>query len=314
MKVYDKVTLFLPITEIGRNFTVEDYLDDGSVKYDAKTGAYKSCSGTVLGMAVKQSEKGVSVTGSFPKLLYDNNYTPMTRKGAREVVSLISDALGLEIGNAFVTCLEFGTAFPMSKPPGEYIRLLGKLPYFDRLVMESGKATSLYYQQKSKGREVCFYDKTAEVTGKGGTIPFLLDNMLRYELRYNNRIGAKLGFNGVTASKLSQVAFYAKLKSELLNTYMAIKKQNMGDAEERLLTADTPKKCLEAMLSCYLSDCGAQKISEIIGKVKKRGNLSRKELMRLEQKIYSLYSAGGSGSNDNINELTEAVKNAAING
>lgn len=312
--MYDKVTLFLPTTEIKGGYTVETFLYNGEIKIDANTGEYESCSGTVLGMTVKQSKTGVSVVGSFPKLLYGNNYTPTTRRDAREVVSRLSDALGVDVNRAFVVGLEFGTAFPMKKPPNEYLQLLGKLPYYKRLEMKGG-ALSLYYQQKGKGREVCFYDKTAEVTGKGGNIPFLLENMLRYETRYNHRIGAKLGFKDVTAAKLSQVAFYDKLKSELLNTYMAIKKQNTGNAEERLLTAGTPKECLEAIVSCYLSDSGAQKISDIIDKLKKAGKLDRYAIARLEAKLYGLYNEGvGEGSKERLEELTEAVKNAAFNG
>ena len=181
---YDKVTLW-----ISRDFAkhdiskMADRLNIGKVSEDIKTGVI-TMAGTMKGMSLYIKPNGISIIGSLPKFLYDDNIHPLTRKTTGEAIAALSEGLGFDIGNALVTGLEFGMNFPVSNPVSDYLLKLGEL---DRMLRYKFSQSTLYY--KPKGRKqpkvLCFYDKVADAKAKGMSIPagFEDANILKYEMR-----------------------------------------------------------------------------------------------------------------------------------
>lgn len=210
--MYDKVRLFLP--KCRGMPDVCQYLDKVGEK-TSSTGE-TSIYGFVDGLKVTQFMGGYEVSGSLARFFYPSNIWPLSHHTTKEAMEKLSDSLHLEMSEANVSKLEFGTNFIMAKPVRVYLEKLGDMPKKARV---QGNVDTLYYQGiaktiRARQRQVlAFYDKLQDAKSKGLEIPpgFGNANLLKYELRLNGGLAKQIGVEEVKASTLSDKAFFKKL-------------------------------------------------------------------------------------------------------
>ena len=137
--MYDKIKLF-----VQRNSGTPDisgYLDEAKEQTDIRTGEV-NVFGSLEGLKVCMYVGGYSIIGSLAKYMYQSNIYPLDRHTTAQAIEKLSDSLHLDLKEADVTGVEFGTQFLMKKPPQVYINKLGDMPRRKRLLCAE---STLYY-------------------------------------------------------------------------------------------------------------------------------------------------------------------------
>lgn len=223
--MYDSVNFRLKQDEVGEiDFLSEIpcYLDNvGEHHYSDDV----VITGSLNGLNVTANRYQVKVKdGSLCKWYLGDNFQTMGRGDTRRAIEKLSDTLHLPMDKATVTRLDVAQNFIMKQPVDVYLNHLGELRYCRRCSMiESG---SLYYINRNNTS--VFYDKIKEQSNMGHQIPELYTgrNVLRYELRYKQRLPSVLGVPVVTGALLYDEAFYIKLLNRWRDNYKEIRKIN----------------------------------------------------------------------------------------
>ena len=308
---YDKVSLW-----VDKSFTPYDVdmtantLDNGTISKDINTGNVVMY-GYKKGLKVSFHPSGISVIGSLPKFLYDDNIHPLTRGTTGEAIEAISECLGFDIGNALVTGLEFGMNFPVLNPVSDYLLRLGEL---DRMLRYKFSSSTLYY--KPKGRKqpkvLCFYDKVADAKAKGMSIPagFEDANILKYEMRLKGRLSHQLKVDNITASTLSDRGFYKMLIGLYQSYYRAIYKQKQTNNDD-MNNVNSVSDALELLFGRLLNEGEQGKIDDFINELKQNKVFdNRNYYTRLKGKLKTFASKAGGGLED---ELIKELDNDEMN-
>ena len=222
--MYDKLKLWAARTRDTPDIT--KFLDRAKEQIDHDTGEITTF-GSLEGLKISIFTGGISIIGSLSKYLYPNNIYPLDRHSTAEAVEKLSDNLHLNISDAKVTGLEFGTQFVMRHKPEDYLRRLGDMPRLQRYHFDVG---TLYYKPRGrqKPKVYAFYDKKADAAAKGMVLPVGFEdaNLLKYEMRLNGRLPQQIGVPEVTASTLSESGFYRLMVKRYQDSYFAISKLN----------------------------------------------------------------------------------------
>lgn len=307
--MYDKIKFFIPRT--GRTQDVTQYLEKVCSVADVKTGECTQVSGTIGGMKVSMFANGISVIGSLPKYYNQSNVFTLDRNKTEEALQMLSDTLHLDMMEAFVTGLEFGTQFPMKKPPGAYFRLFGNVP---RLKKEQ-VGTTIYYKSpgKRQNKILCFYDKTEEATKKGIATPGILSGMplLRYEIRYNGHLAQLLKVQSVVGATLFDKAFYKNMVRIWQDHYFAIPKMN-GTKYNVMDNIKTAKDAVNVFFARLISQKGTDEIGEFVTELRQNDTFSdAKYYTRVKKQLQDIAaSISDQRPNEDIRELNDAIKNA----
>lgn len=247
--------------------------------------------GFINGMRVKvwPTRQRMRIEGSLAKFLFHENVTMLTRETTQEALENLGEALGIDIGKAKVSSLEFGLNIVTRQEPWVYMKRLGDMPRRERL--EYSRNT-LYYSRK--GREqpdaLKIYDKGREAKqkkNKGMQIPKEMrgKNILRIELSLNSRLRQQLGVHEVTASSLYSCEVWQKLSELLLKKYESITKIRKKGMDTQKIR--TPKDAKDGFLSFLGADVDlAGRIDEYIGLLKANNTFSdRKYYTRTESAL-----------------------------
>ncbi len=227
---------------------------------DSRTGE-ESTGGYIMGMRVSvwPERKRMRIEGSLAKFLFHENVTMLTRETTQEALENLGEALGIDIGKARVSTLEFGVNIVVQREPWQYMQRLGEMPRRER---KAYSRDTLYYEHK--GREqpdaLKIYDKGREAKqkrNKGMQIPKEMrgKNILRIELSLNSRLRQQLGVHEVTASSLYSYEVFEKLKALLLEKYKSIQKLNMGEMK---LKNKTEKGIIDGFFCFFAHKTGAE--------------------------------------------------------
>ena len=309
VNMYDKIKFFIPRTRLAQDVT--PYLEKVCNVVDAKTGECIQVSGTTGGIKVSMFPGGISVIGSLPKYYNQSNVFTLDRSKTEEALQMLSDALHIDMMEAFVTGLEFGTQFPMKKPPGAYFRLFGDIP---RLRKET-VGTTVYYKSpgKRQNKTLCFYDKTEEATTKGIATPGILSGMplLRYEARFNGHLAKQFKVQEVTGATLVEKAFYKNMVRIWQENYFAIPKMN-GTKYNDMDNIKTAKDAVNVFFARLISQTGADEIGEFVTELRQNGTFSdAKYYTRVKKQLHDIASSiSEQHTNEDIRELDDAIKNA----
>ena len=117
--MYDKLKLLYP--RMRGTPDISGYLDKAKEQTDLKTGEV-CIFGSLDGLKVSIYTGGYSIIGSLAKYLYPSNVYPLDRHSTVQAIEKLSDALHIDMKEAKVTGLEFGTQFVMRKPVDEYLK------------------------------------------------------------------------------------------------------------------------------------------------------------------------------------------------
>ena len=306
---YDKVSLWMSKSFTPSNIDiVARNLDGGIESKDINTGNV-IVSGYKKGLKVSFYQSGISITGSLPKFLYNDNIHPLNRKTTKEAIEAISDALKLDISDAKITGLEFGFNFPVKYPVADYLLRLGELKGLLRYKFSN---TTLYYKPRGKkhNKMLCFYDKIAETKANKLAIPKGLEdaNLLKYELRLKGRLSHLLRVENITASTLSNHGFYKELITLYQSFYKAIYKQKQ---ESDMSCIKTPNDAFKYLLGRFLNNGEQGKIDEFIEELKGNGTFEeRKYYSRVKAMLREASNMAGSDLEDTIiKELDNDIEN-----
>ena len=310
--MYDKIKLF-----VQRNSGTPDvsgYLDEAKEQTDIRTGEV-NVFGSLEGLKVCMYVGGYSIIGSLAKYMYQSNIYPLDRHTTAQAIEKLSDSLHLDLKEADVTGVEFGTQFLMKKPPQVYINKLGDMPRRKRLLCAE---STLYYtgtgsQQRQRQKQVlCFYDKRADAAAKGLIMPqgFERSNLLRYELRLNGRIPHQTGRHTVTASTLSDREFYRQLVTMWEDNYFSISKLN-GVKQNVMNEIKSVKDAKDVLFARLLSQSGKDVITDYLEELKQ--NNVFKDSKYYTRTKNALLEIGNNPkmavSDEDIKELDNEVKN-----
>lgn len=310
--MYDKIKLF-----VQRNSGTPDvsgYLDEAKEQTDIRTGEV-NVFGSLEGIKVCMYVGGYSIIGSLAKYMYQSNIYPLDRNTTAQAIEKLSDSLHLDLKEADVTGVEFGTQFLMKKPPQVYINKLGDMPRRKRLLCAE---STLYYtgtgsQQRQRQKQVlCFYDKKADAAAKGLIMPqgFERSNLLRYELRLNGRIPHQTGRHTVTASTLSDREFYRQLVTMWEDNYFSISKLN-GVKQNVMNEIKSVKDAKDVLFARLLSQSGKDVITDYLEELKQ--NNVFKDSKYYTRTKNALLEIGNNPkmavSDEDIKELDNEVKN-----
>lgn len=310
--MYDKIKLF-----VQRNSGTPDvsgYLDEAKEQTDIRTGEV-NVFGSLEGLKVCMYVGGYSIIGSLAKYMYQSNIYPLDRHTTAQAIEKLSDSLHMDLKEADVTGVEFGTQFLMKKPPQVYINKLGDMPRRKRLLCAE---STLYYtgtgsQQRQRQKQVlCFYDKKADAAAKGLIMPqgFERSNLLRYELRLNGRIPHQTGRHTVTASTLSDREFYRQLVTMWEDNYFSISKLN-GVKQNVMNEIKSVKDAKDVLFARLLSQSGKDVITDYLEELKQ--NNVFKDSKYYTRTKNALLEIGNNPkmavSDEDIKELDNEVKN-----
>ena len=289
---------------------VSQFLTRAKEQTDTQTG--EVCTfGSLEGLKVSIYTGGISIIGSLPKFLYQNNIYPLDRHSTAQAIEKLSDSLHLPMADAKVTGLEFGRAFVMMHPVENYLSKLGDMPKLLRYHFDVG---TLYY--KPRGRQqpkmFAFYDKKADAAAKGMVLPagFENANLLKYEMRLSGRLPQQIKVPDVTASTLSEKSFYRLMVKRYQESYFAISKLNqvktnvmseiktVSDAYD-VFVARLINQSDQAQIAAFMEEMKGAKVFE-----------DRKSYTRLKKKIQEVATkAGVTVSDELIKELDDEIKN-----
>lgn len=313
--MYDKARMFLPRCRDMPD--ISQYLESVGEK-TSNTGEI-STYGFIDGLKVTQFVGGYVVGGSLSRFFYPSNIWPLSHHTTKDAIEKLSDSLHLDMFEANVTSLEFGTQFPMIKPVRTYLDKLGDMP---KMIRIQGSPNALYYQGTAKTRRyaqrqvLSFYDKLADAKSKGLEIPpgFGNANLLKYELRLNGCLARQIGVEEVKASTLSDKAFFMKLLKMWSDEYFTISKHKTMKTEF-MAEIKNPKDGFNAYVARLMSRQGKDDIDEYIRELKANKVYSNKEYYtRLKNKLKEISSCADFLSTDEDGiELDDCVRNTVIN-
>lgn len=256
------------------------------------------------GLIIRDYPNGTSIIGSFAKLLHGgSNIEPLDVYSMQEAIEKLSDNFHVDVSQAQVTRLEFGTQFPMSEPVGAYLCRLGDLSKFNRSTLSEGNLESLYYRQSTKSLK--FYDKGQEARCKGMKLPDGWCHLLKYEITLTKRLKRFFGFTPI-AIDLCDRENYRRLAMLWKELYQKIDKQKlptMKDENKKLTSASLFK-----LLSAFaIGNLDKEFIMGVIDNAKAMG-MERKELYRFKQLIKK--ASVGAIPDELMTELDDCINNA----
>lgn len=308
--MYDN--LHMRLTTVGVDTsTIVSRLSNAKQTVDIDTGDCR-CFGYLNNLRVSVYESGLYIVGSLAKYFNGGNIYTLNRKDAERAVAKLSDELGVDISNAKVTYLEFGDAFVMQYPVQEYLKRLSAMPRLARNQQES----TLYFQTKGieDPKKFVFYDKETELRKKKEPLPdgFKGLNILRYEMRFKNRLPQQIGWPEVTASTLYNREFYRKMLNLYQQSYFSIVKRKTMRLSA-LREVKNPKDAFDCLVGMLISQADPKQIEDFIGDLTTGTNLDRVQLYRLGKMVERVSTKGKLMEQDElIAELDNHIKNVGV--
>lgn len=307
--MFDTVNFWIDRAMVGGEpFTIAQYLT-GITEYSNARGY--SISGKAGDYSIYLNESGISMKGSLPKFLLSDNIHTLSRAGARDAITKLSDEIHLPIKLAKVTRVDVSTVLPMKREPNEYYPLLGNKPHFKRL---QATENTLYYNTIKK--QLIFYDKKAEAKAKGVIIPagFEGANLLRIEARFLSRLSKQFNLTEINGATLTDEKFYTGMVKRWGDEYFSIdklKSLSIMDATN-IKTVTDGKNMAFAML---LQKEGQSFIDAYIAELKaKKTYTDPKSYTRVKKGLNELIAAStATDQNELIKELDQAVNEITMN-
>ncbi len=302
--MYDSLTMFVASTQTEKAVNRLDAIQEIA---NRSTGEI-FFKGNIGNLRVRVKSNSVFIVGSLAKFHFGNNFEVLTKKDTKAAIEKLSDIIGLDVAQARVYVLEIGSNFSMQEPVQIYCQCLGECRFYDKSQYKHG----LLYSNLR--RSLTFYDKLEESSRHKERVPESFDgaHLLRYELKFKNRLSAQLGKKGVLARQLYDESFYALVLEKWQSEYFKIRRINKLKIDGiKMSSLNTPKK-LETMLAAIgLQTIGEQNMLSIIKE--KRNALSKVQLSRLKAKIRELaQSATATMPQEAILELDSKIRQSVI--
>ena len=309
--MYDKIKLWIDRAVIGGHFPIiAPVLEDAKEQTDLATGETRTF-GSVGGLKVSIYTGGISIIGSLPKFIYGNNVCSFDRHSTQRAIEKLSDIFHINIADADVTGIEFGTNFLMKHKVTDYLSKLGEMPRLSRYHFEP---STLYYKGRGKNtpKVFAFYDKLSEAEAKGMDYPSGVsgENLLRYEMRLTGRLKTQLGIADLQASTLYDRTFYRKLVKLYQNSYYSISK-NVQIKDNAMSEIKTVSDAINTLMARLLSQTDKAQIVAFLDELRAAQVFNdSKYYTRLKNKINEIATKSDFVVTDElIRELDNDIKN-----
>ncbi len=263
--MFDTVYMWLDWSKVD-NVELDSIASKLSNLKEFKSKSSVSYSGYLDNYVVRICEAGISLKGSIARYYHGNNLFPLSRLEMKDAVKKLSDELGLPFHLSKVTRFDLAANFIMERPVQNYFPFLGEKRGYNR---SNISLSTLYYNTEKK--QLIFYDKSKEFKKKYKSVetPFIYKekNILRYELKYQNRVNKIFDKEEITVEDLINVEFYEKLKENYINEYIKIQKVNrisiLNYNEIR-----KPKHALNLIFGALLHKTDPEDINSILDELK----------------------------------------------
>jgi hypothetical protein len=270
----DKVNSF-NISDTSRHLVniSESFRDDGQ----------NLISGNIKNLKVSMRLEGISIKGSLAKYFLNDNFKTLTRLDTQRAIEQLSDELYLPIHEFNITRLDFAQNMLMEHPPEAYYNFLGDCIHYTRLKQPQ----SIYYSNGLKQK--LFYNKIAEGRKKRETIPEIWNdrNVLRYEMRYLNRLPKQFNTSMVTAQTITDEKFYMTMFDNWHNEYNSINKIN--DFKINTKEMKSPKDFKKQLEIFAIKQLGQDNLFEMIESLRLQNTFESHEYYsRLKKEIRTL--------------------------
>lgn len=242
---------------------------------------------------------------SLCKYYLGDNFKTLTRSDTARAIEQISDSLHLPFDRARVTRIDAAHNLIMQHPEQAYYPLLGQAPYYTRLEQNNG----LYYTNGK--RQLVFYGKEHEQKIKGQPTPELYRgrHIIRYEIRWLQRLLTQFNRPELTAALLSDEDFYREIVKRWHDQYFTINKIN-----SKLCTMKPTGKATEFVANLALLtilELGQPNILTLVKTWQKSGEITKKQAHDLRGKVKKISRAQADApGGDLIAELDRKVKEA----
>lgn len=292
--MYDRLNLWSSYDTIGN----KGYIDTvplllSNISTTKKTNGLEWINGQIRNLLVSVSELGISIKGSPNKFVHGYNFAKLTRQETELFIEELSDLFHLNVGNSKVNKIDLSHNFIMKENVQNYFHLLGNAQYYKRQAYEN----SIYYRNQK--RTILFYDKIKEGKKKGESIPLIWQNknVLRYELRYTQRLLNQFNRLELLANDLYNEDFYISIIDNWILEYQKINKNMMLEPIKENITNRDAK---EYLLSFLIEEKGQNYISELVKSWEHKFSTT-KEVQRFKKSLQNL--AGFTIESDLIKEL-----------
>ncbi len=278
----DTISIRLGVEQAGNNdllATIPPYLND--VSEHIFEGGRVAITGRLKNLKVSVTDNAVSVKdGSLTKWYLGDNLKMLSRGDIQRAFEKISDSLHLPMNKADVKRLDFGKNIMLNHNVTAYLPYLGSNGRYTRLEQK----TALNY--KITGRELCVYDKIAEIKSRGDYPPPLYNgrHVIRFEKRYLQNITKYFNRESVTVQTLYDEHFYMNLISDWYKDYLNIQKQKTFKIDMSMITTKEQMKML-GVLALVEKQGGKLEAFENIKERQNKKELTKKQAYDLKELI-----------------------------
>jgi hypothetical protein len=247
------------------------------------------------------SESSVFISGSLAKFYFNGeNQSVLTRIATKDAIQMLQDCLNIPLDKAEIKRIDLGFNFPVKHTESSYYSFLGDANYYDRLEQNNG----VYYRNHQK--QMAFYGKISE---QKKLLPIYEGrHMLRYELRFLNRLNKQLQESKINTKLLIDENFYMKLIERWKQEYFKIYRHKLLIFKPEIMNSS--KEFEKQLMALGLQMLGGeQKAFEMIKQAKRLNFFDNKmQEFRLKQKIKNICSSEiCAESHDLIMELDKKV-------
>tara|TARA_R110000765_G_scaffold66328_1_gene128350 strand:- start:1039 stop:1950 length:912 start_codon:yes stop_codon:yes gene_type:complete len=295
--MYDSVGLWMDSYKIGGGYIDKIPALLSNTKETIKQNGSWWISGNLENLQVYVGEAGVSIKGSPNKYWHGYNFAKLTRQEFQHSIEKISDVFSIDVKMAKASSLDIAHNFVMNEPVKSYYVFLGECSRY----LRNQDRNSLYY--KNNQRVKIFYDKPLEGKSKGEQLPeaWKDKNVLRFEVRFKNRLLKQFNRQSLTAEDLYDEVFYIEVIDRWFLEYLNIKKNKVMNPNIESLTS---KQAKDFLLSALVDEIGQNKVVEMVGNWKGKFT-TNKEAQRFKNSLQRL--PGLTLESDLINELDDKV-------
>lgn len=255
--MYDSVKCWLPVDNAGSQY--HEFLCETLDSPEQKLkGNSLSTAGYLKNLRIGCYDRGVSIQGSIAKYYLEDNFNTLTRSSTQKAIEKLSDQLKIDINDAEVKRLDVATNFLMNYEPEVYYPLLGESQYYQKIAYPN----SLYFSNGNRTK--LFYNKVVEGKKKGYTIPEIWQGkpVLRYEMRYTQRLNKTFNRYSTKAIDLYQEVFYMQVLDNWQKEYYNIEKSKKIQMNYNAI--EKPKDFKDQLILRCIEDYGLDAIlSEI---------------------------------------------------
>lgn len=315
MPGYDTLKILLPKSEIKTcsYFSEVPKILTNVADYIPRSSHKHSVLGNFKNFRIRLNDNGISITGSISRYYNGTNLHTLDIKKAREAISKLSDELHLPIKKGIIRRLDVAENFQMINEPSFYYPMLGETFNYRRLEQNNG----IEYRQGKKRpghKGMVFYDKIIQHRNCEELIPVELKNkyLLRYELRFLNRLREQFKMPEINVSNIFTEVFYRKVTDIYQSEYFKIKKiRQMNNSFGKCSNVKQLQKQL--LLSGIEKEGGELIVLQNIERLRKENKLNKMQTNRLKNKVKSLCNTAQlTFESEAILELDKKVMDCAI--